>query len=55
MFWVLMPVRVATRARAWLRIHDSDLTAALRPVPLPRPLPPPARLRPPRRHLAERE
>ena len=51
----MLRVRVATRARAWLRIHDSDLTAAPRPVPRPRPPPPAARLRPPRRHPAVRE
>ncbi len=33
MFFKLVRVRVATRARAWFRTHDSDLTAAPRPVP----------------------
>jgi hypothetical protein len=46
---------VGTRARAWLRIHDSDLTADPRSVPRTRPLPSPARVRPPRRRSADSE
>jgi hypothetical protein len=44
-------VRAHGAPRAWLRIHDSDLTAAPRPVPL---VSPPS-TRPPRRHPAVRE
>ncbi len=44
-----------TSARALRWIHDSDLTAAPRPIPPARPPPPPDRLRPPRRHPAVRE